>query len=216
MFSPTSPVAIKPSLRRGDGLPFAGEQGQRQVKIYDMRKEPVIKIRDMRKEPTKASGAAATTVVVVPEVPDKKKRKRVATAARVAVKAKKRDQRTAAARFEKYEEEKPRKYWAISDRARPKDLLEEALQPKRQEEAYITVLNEDNHVSVLHSLVRLEVELRPSSPVKGKIAAFVGEVQPGLATPNMVVFEEESKIFAPAVFPVIRLESVVDYYKGWK
>ena len=75
MLSPTSPVAIKPSLRRGDGLPFAGEQGQRQVKIYDMRNE-VIKIRDMRKKPIEASGAAATIVVVIPEVPDKKKRKR--------------------------------------------------------------------------------------------------------------------------------------------
>ena len=216
MLSPTSPVAIKPSLRRGDGLPFAGEQGQRQVKIYDLRKEPVIKIRDMRKEPTKASGAAATTVVVVPEVPDKKKRKRVATAARVAVKAKKRDQRTAAARFEKYEEEKPRKYWDISDRARPRDLLEEALQPKRQKEAYITVLNEDNHVSVLHSLVRLEVELRPSGPVKGKIAAFVGEVRPGSATPNLVVFEEESEIFASAVFPMVNVWSVVEHYQKEK
>ena len=130
----------------------------------------------MRKEPVGTSGAAATTVVVVPEVPNKKKRKRVATAARVAVKAKKRDQRTAAARFEKYEEKKPRNYWDISNKARPRDVLEEALQPQRQEEAYITVLNEDNRVSVLHSLVRLGSELRPSNPVKGKVAAFVGEV----------------------------------------
>ena len=83
-----------------DGLPFAGGQGQtagpgeRKVKIYDLRKET-----------TRTTEAAATAVVVVPE---KKTRKRVATAARVAVKAKKRAQskapepRTAAARFERY------------------------------------------------------------------------------------------------------------------
>jgi hypothetical protein len=192
----------------GGGLTFAGEQGQRagqggrKVKIYDLRKELVG-----------TSGAAATTVVVVPKVPDKKKRKRVATAARIAVKAKKRDQGTVAARFEMYEKKKPRNYWEISDEARPNDVLKESLQPQRQEEAYITVLNEDNHVSVLHSLVRLGSELRPSNPVKGKVAAFVGEVRPGAATPNLVVFEEESEVFASAVFPMINVGSVVEYYK---
>ena len=71
-------------------------------------------------------------------------------------------------------------------------MLKAALQPQRQEEAYLTVLNADNHVLVIHSLVRLGSELWPSNPVKGKLAAFVGEVRPGSATPNLVVFEEES------------------------
>ena len=66
---------------------------------------------------------------------------------------------------------------------------------------------------VLHSLVRLGSELWSSNPVKGKIAAFVGEVQPGLATPNLVVFDEELEVFALAVFPMIKVKSVVEYYK---
>ena len=112
-------------------------------------------------------------------VPEKKKRKRVVTAAHTAVKARKQAQSkapTATARFEKYEEEQPGNYWRIPNKARQKDVLEGALQPQRQEEAYLTVLNEDSHVLVVHSLVRLESELRPSNPVKGKVAAFVEEV----------------------------------------
>ena len=80
-------------------------------------------------------------------------------------------------------------------------------------EAYLTVLNKDSHVSVVHSLVRLESELWPSNPVKGKVAAFVGEVRPGSATPNLVVFEGEAEMFSPAVFPRVKFESVVDYHE---
>jgi len=113
MLSPTSPAAIKPTLRMGDGLPFAGGQGQtagsgtRKVKIYDLRNEPV-----------RTAEAAATTVVVVPE---KKKCKYVATEARIAIKARKQVQTTApehgaaAARFKRYKKKWPRNYWDIRD-----------------------------------------------------------------------------------------------------
>jgi hypothetical protein len=40
----------------------------------------------------------------------------------------------------------------------------------------------------------------------------VGEVGPGASTPNVVVFEEESEIFAPDLFPVIRFGAVVEYH----
>jgi hypothetical protein len=204
----------------GDGLPFAGGQGQtagpgtRKIKIYDLRNEPV-----------RITKAAATIVVVVPK---KKKRKRVAMVARVAVKVKKHAQpkalepSTATARFKRYEEEQPGNYWRIPNKARQKEVLKVALQPQQQEEAYLTVLNKDNHVSVVHSLVRLESELRPSYPVKGKVAAFVGEVRLGSATPNLVVFEGEAEMFSPAVFPRVKFASVVDYHEvqeeflGWE
>ena len=138
MLAPTSPAAINTTLCMDDGLPFAGGQGQTagpgasKAKIYDLRKAP-----------TWATEAAATAVVVVPE---KKTRKLVATAARVAVKAKKRAQpktpepRTAAACFERYEKEQPGNYWRIPDETRQKDVLKGALQPQQQE-AYLTVLN---------------------------------------------------------------------------
>jgi hypothetical protein len=213
-------TAIKPTLHMEDDLPFAEGQGQtagpgtRRPKIYDLRKET-----------TRTTEAAATAVVVVPE---KKKRKRVATVAHVAVKVKKRAQpkapepSTATARFERYQEEQPGNYWRIPNEARQKDVLKVALQPQQQEEAYLTVLNKDNHVSVVHSLVRLESELRPSYPVKGKVAAFVGEVRLGLATPNLVVFEGEAEMFSLAVFPRVKFASVVDYHEvqekviGWE
>jgi len=212
MLSPTHTTAIKPTLRMEDDVPFAG--GQRQTSGPGTRRP---KIYDLRKETTRTAKAAATAVVVVPE---KKKRKRVATAARVATKAKKQAQSkvpepsTAAARFERYKEEQPGNYWRIPDETRPKDVLKGAFQPQRQGEAYLTVLNKDNHVLVVHSLVRLESELQPSNPVKGKVAAFVGEVRPGPTTPNLVVFDKESDIFALAVFPMISVNSVVEYYKG--
>ena len=64
-----------------------------------------------------------------------------------------------------YKKKWPGNYWDILNEARPKDALKEALQPQRQEEAYLTVLNADNHVLVIHSLVRLGSELWPSNPV---------------------------------------------------
>ena len=75
------------------------------------------------------------------------------------------------------------------------------------------MLNKDNHVLVVHSLVRLELELRPSNPVKGQVAAFVGKVLPGSATPNLVVFEGEAELFSPSVFPRVKFELVVDHHK---
>ena len=91
-------------------------------------------------------------------------------------------------------------------------MLYGALHLQRQVEAYLTVLNKDSHVLVVHSLVQLESELRPSNPVKGKVAAFVGEVRPGSATPNLVVFEGEAELFAQSVFPRLKFQSVVDYH----
>ena len=50
----------------------------------------------------------------------------------------------------------------------------------------------------------------------------MGEVQLGLATPNLVVFEGEEEMFSPAVFPRVKFESVVDYHEvqkkflGWE
>ena len=108
-----------------DDPPFAG--GQRQTAGPGTRRP---KIYNLWKETTRTAEAAATAVVVVPE---KKKRKRVATTARVAAKAKKRAQSkvpepsTAAARFERYEEEQPGNYWRIPNIARPKDVLKGAL-----------------------------------------------------------------------------------------
>ena len=129
---------------------------------------------------------------------------------------------TATASFKRYKEEQPGNYCCIANEARQKDVLKVALQPQQEEEAYLTVLNEDNHVSVVHSLVRIESELWPPYPVKGKVAAFVGEVRLGSATPNLVVFEGEAEMFSPAVFPRIKFASVVDYHKvqekflGWE
>ena len=73
-------------------------------------------------------------------------------------------------------------------------VLQEALRTQQGKEAYLAILNNNNQVSVIHSLCRLKEELRPSNPVKGKIAAFVGEVRPGAATPNVVVFAKEAEI----------------------
>ena len=66
---------------------------------------------------------------------------------------------------------------------------------------------------VVHSLEQLELELRPSNPVKGKVAAFLGEVRPGSATLNLVVFEGEAEMFSPSVFPRVKFKAVVDYHK---
>ena len=76
------------------------------------------------------------------------------------------------------------------------------------------MLNNDSHVSVIHSLCRLTPELRPSNPVKGKIVAFVGKVRPGASTPNMVVFAEEAEIFASDLYPKVRFGSVTRYHAG--
>ena len=78
------------------------------------------------------------------------------------------------------------------------------------------MLNNDNHVSVIHSLCRLKTELRPKNPVKGKIAAFVGEVRPGGNTPNLVVFDEESEIFASDLYPKVRFSLVTQYHARGK
>ena len=88
MVSPISPAAIKPTLCMGDGLPFAGGQGQtagpgtRKFKIYNLRRKP-------SQTATGTTKAAATTTGVSPK---KKKLNRVATEARIAVKEKKRAQ----------------------------------------------------------------------------------------------------------------------------
>ncbi len=50
------------------------------------------------------------------------------------------------------------------------------------------VLNDDNHVSVMHSLTRLNTKLRTSNPVLGKITDFVGDTWPEDTTPNVVFF----------------------------
>jgi hypothetical protein len=93
-------------------------------------------------------------------------------------------------------------------------VLKDALLPRSQEEAYLAVLNTDRHMLVVHSLVRLETKLWPSNPIKGKIAAFKGEVQSGGSTPNLVVFDKDSEIFVLALFPVINLGAVVEYHAG--
>jgi len=204
-----------------DGLPFPDGEGQ-------------------------AAGTGTELAVPVTQpsgtTPDKAKRKRTVTAARTAVKEKKRahnpvdthessriagmdkgpDQRkeahpkpgAAAKRFEAYHKKGAGGYWDIPDETEDMEVLEEALRPQQGKQAYLAMLNNDNHVSVIHSLCRLTTELRPSNPVKGKIAAFVGEVRPGASTPNMVVFAEESKIFASDLYPKVRFGSVTQYHAG--
>ena len=58
----------------------------------------------------------------------------------------------------------------------------------------------------------MKTELRPKNPVKGKIAAFAGKVRPGGNTPNLVVFDEESEIFASDLYPKVRFGLVTQYH----
>ena len=41
----------------------------------------------------------------------------------------------------------------------------------------------------------------------------MGKVQPGLSTPNLVVFDEESALFASNHYPQVRFAEVTQYYK---
>ena len=195
-----------------DGSPFAEEQGQ-------------------------AAGTGMELAVPVTQdsgtTPEKGKRKRTVTAARLAAKTAKRnpvpadvheeghnakepDQHpkvgAAAERFGTYHKKGTGWYWDIPEEAEDEEVLEEALRPHRGKQAYLAMLNNDNHVSVIHSLCRLKTELRPKNPVKGKIAAFVGEVRPGGNTPNLVVFDEESEIFASNLYPKVRFSLVTQYH----
>jgi len=79
---------IKPTLRMGDGPPFAGGQGQ----AAGPETTELGKSNNWRgpvQTETTATKAASTTTRLAPK---KKKRKRIATADRIAVKDKKRDQ----------------------------------------------------------------------------------------------------------------------------
>ena len=118
----------------------------------------------------------------------------------------------AAERFGMYHKKGKGGYWDIPEEAEDTEVLEEALRPQKGKQAYLAVLNNDTHVSVIHSLCRLEIELSPKNPVKGKIAAFAGEVRPGGNTPNMVVFDEESEIFASDLYPKVRFGLVAQYH----
>jgi hypothetical protein len=52
----------------------------------------------------------------------------------------------AALRFKRYKKKWPGNYWDICNKARPQDVLKDACQPHRQEEAHLTVLNADCHI----------------------------------------------------------------------
>jgi hypothetical protein len=75
-------------------------------------------------------------------------------------------------------------YWATDQRTGNYEMLQQALQPSHQTEAYLTVLNNDIHVSVVHSIIRAETELRPSNPILGQIVEFIGFTRLGGDTPK--------------------------------
>jgi hypothetical protein len=131
MFLSTRSTTIKPTLRMDDGLPFAEEQGQE----AGTGTELAVAV-------TQASGTT----------PEKGKRKRTVTAARVAVKTAKQDQRdspvpttsraakepnqhpnlgAAAKRFGMYHKKGAGRYWDIPEEAKDKGVLEEALRPQK-------------------------------------------------------------------------------------
>jgi hypothetical protein len=205
MFPPTWSTTIKPILHMDDGSPIAEGQGQEAGTGMDL----AVAV-------TQASGMT----------PEKKKRKRTVTPACLAAKTAKQNQwdspvpaesrvagpnakepdqhpklGAAAECFGMYHKKGTGRYWDIPEEDEDKEVLEEALCPPGGKQAYLAMLNEDNHVSVIHSFCRLKTELRPKNPVKGKIAAFVNEVRPGGNTPNLVVFDEESEIFPPTCTP---------------
>jgi hypothetical protein len=91
-------------------------------------------------------------------------------------------------------------------------VLRKALRPYRRAEAYLAVLNDDDHVSVIHSLTRLTQELRPTRPVLGKIAGFVGDTRPGSRTPSLVVLDDETALFDKARYPLVQFSEVTAYY----
>jgi hypothetical protein len=76
--------------------------------------------------------------------------------------------------FERYGHNDPEHLWIINEQEVGEEVLAEALNPQQIEEAYIFVLNDDNHFLVLHTLTQLNIELRLSNPIERKIAGFVG------------------------------------------
>ena len=57
---------------------------------------------------------------------------------------------TAAAHFRAYERDWPGNYWDIAKEIGGNEVLKLALLPNWKEEAYLAVLNGNNHVSVIH------------------------------------------------------------------
>ena len=172
-----------------------------------------------------ADHLGTTALVVTP-----KKRKRKATAAREKVKEGNRhrkeqvkvgsqgtipklpDYETAMDRFKRYAGDNPTHLWVIDEQEEGEDVLAAALDPRMSETAYLVVLNDDNHFSVVHSLVHLETELRSSNPVEGKIAGFVGNTRPGDTTPNVVVFDDEEALFSQHSYPIVSWTETMEHY----
>ncbi len=79
---------------------------------------------------------------------------------------------------------------------------------------YLAVLNNDQHVSILRFITRLQTELRPSKAVKGKLVAFVGENQDGDTTPSLWVLDDEEAATETVLFPMVDRGLVTEYYSG--
>ena len=175
---------------------------------------------------TRGPPDTTTTVGVTQEKP---KRKRATTEARKAVKGKKRVakkaredapnnqpelQDTPSDQFKQQYDKGPEHYWVLEREEPGEAVLEKALHHSRKAKAYLAIMNDDTHLSVIHSLIQLEQELRPLRPVLGKIAGFVGDNRPSSCTPsNVVVFDDKSTLFTGNSYPMVRFAEVTEHYR---
>jgi hypothetical protein len=115
-------------------------------------------------------------------------------------------------RFKRYGHDNPVYRWIIDEQEAEEKVLTEALNTQQIEEAYIVVLNDNNHFSVVHTLTQLDTSLRLSNTVMGKIAGFVRNTQTGDTTLNLVVYGKEDTMFSQHSYPRIKWKEIMKHY----
>ena len=229
--SPTQASSIGPSIRSGPTTSIAGEKGRAtrsgKVKLPAVSSNftAVPHRRSARTTlPATDLGLAVglgVSDITVPSDPLPKRKKRIRspldarTAAKNRRKEKKQKGENPVSVAPVGEENPMEKAPAVTLTPEDEGLgVPQELPADAGDVAYLTVLNGDEHVTVLRHLIRMNNELRPSNPIRGRIVAFAGGARKGEATPRLVVLDDEDARFQPRAFPAVNANLVAQYHRS--